>query len=343
MTHDLSAYDYAFPEALIAQTPLPERDASRLLVLGRHSGTITHRQIREFPALLQAGDLLVVNTSKVMPFHLRGYRPGGGVADLLLLHPLTNAPDERRWMVLATRLKRFRSGMRLTFDATLRGVVESRDGDRLVVRFDQPYATLIHTLERVGTTPLPPYITHTPTPEDRERYQTVYATTPGSAAAPTAGLHLSEALLAACRARGIRIASVILHVGIDTFQPIRASDIRQHVMHGEFFHIPAETLTQIEATKSAGHRVVAVGTTVVRALESSAALRQTSGETRLFITPGDDFQMIDALLTNFHQPRTTLMLLISAFAGRTPLLGAYHEAVRAQYRLFSYGDAMFVV
>lgn len=352
-------FDYDYPPALVAHSPLPERDASRLLVLDRATGAIAHRVVRDLPELLQPGDVVVINTSKVIPARLIGRRESGGWVEILLLE----AHDtESRW-ALATRTNRLKPGARIVFDAGLEGIVRDRRGDRLRIAFNAN-GNLLAVLERIGLPPLPPYIDRPagPEPIDRERYQTIYADAPGSSAAPTAGLHFTERLLATVRSRGAIIVPLTLHVGADTFAPVRAESIEAHPMHGESYQIPAETMEAVSAAKCEGRRVIAVGTTTVRALESAAedvlrtascVLRDTQtskrtthnalrGTTQLFIYPGYRFRIVDAILTNFHQPRSTLLMLVAAFAGHATVRRAYTEAIAHRYRLFSYGDAMFV-
>lgn len=343
----LAAYDYAYPDAQVAQQPLAARDASRLLHLPRTSGAPAHHAIAELPDLLRAGDLLLINTTKVLPARLHGVRTGGGAVELLLLREQSATPP--RWTAIGFPMRKLTSGTELTFGAEtadpLHAVIRDRIGDEVVVEF-RCTGALTPYLERLGAPPLPPYITRTADDartQDRERYQTVYAAQLGSAAAPTAGLHFSEALLAQCAARGIATAPVVLHVGLDTFQPLRTDDLRTHQMHGELFSVPDATWDTIRATKARGGRVIAIGTTSVRAIESSAALGRNDGITSLFITPGYQFQVIDGLLTNFHQPKSTLIVLVSALAGRERILNGYQTAIAAGYRLFSYGDAMLIL
>lgn len=338
----LTDFDYEFPPELIAQEPLGERDASRLLVMDRAMGRCDHRQMRDLPSLVSPGDLLVLNDTRVLPMRLRGTTDSGRAIELLLLEDLHD-PLCARWRALAKGMKRLRMGQHLQFSPTFVATVVARDDDTVIVAFDMPSAEFHRQLDQCGEPPLPPYITRPVRRDDRARYQTVFANHDGSAAAPTAGLHFSEGLLTACRARGIDTAHVTLHVGLDTFQPIRVQDLSQHHMHGEFFSVPEATRAAIADTKHRGGRVIAVGTTSVRALESMAALDRSEGTTHLFITPGFQFQLVDALLTNFHQPRTTLLALVSAFTGREHVLAAYREAITERYRLFSYGDAMLLV
>lgn len=342
----LADFEYEYPPALVAQHPLPQRDASRLLVLERGTGAIAHRQMTALPEYLRPGDLVVLNETKVLPLRLHGTREPAGRVELLLLRELEATANTTTWEALAAPRRRLRAGTRLRFDERLTAVVLPRhDADgRVVVQFAVAAATVRTLLPRIGIPPLPPYIKRPRglmDPEDKERYQTIYATTPGSAAAPTAGLHFTPALLAACRAAGADMATVTLHVGIDTFQPIRTDTVEAHQMHGEAYAVPAATWEAIAATKSRGGRVTAVGTTTVRALESMAQDRFQS-HTRLFIYPGFQFQVVDALLTNFHQPRSSLLVMVSAFAGRERVLATYREAIAQRYRLFSYGDAMLI-
>lgn len=337
----LADLDYTYPLALIAQEPLPERDGARLLWLDRHTGSSTHQQIRNLPQLLAPGDLLVCNDSRVLPLRLTARR-GTMPCEVLLLEELPGGVWAT-WRAFTTKMKRLAVGERLDFSPELRGDIIGREKDTLQIRFNVSAAQLRDALLTLGTPPLPPYIQRAPQPDDRTRYQTIFARTDGSAAAPTAGLHLSERLMAACRARGIEIAFVTLHIGRDTFQPIRVDNLHQHQMHGEYFSVPDATHTAIVTTRAHGGRVVAVGTTTARALESMAALDRPEGTTQLFILPGFHFRLVSALLTNFHQPRTTLLALVAAFAGRDQIQMAYRTAIQERYRLFSYGDAMLIL
>jgi S-adenosylmethionine:tRNA ribosyltransferase-isomerase len=335
----LDELDYELPADLIAQQPLAERDASRLLVVER-GGALTHRVFRDLADLLAPGDLLVVNDSRVLPARLLGHKAGsGGQVELLLLRP--TAPGQ--WECLARPGRRLRSGTVVEFEE-LRATLLARLGEGLwTVAFDPPEA-LRPTLDRLGAMPLPPYI-HARL-DDPERYQTVYAREDGSAAAPTAGLHFTPALLSRLAERGVGRASVTLHVGLDTFRPVQCARVEDHPMHREHWQVPLEAADAIAATKAAGRRVVAVGTTVVRTLESAAladgAVSAGEGWTDLLITPGHRFRAVDALLTNFHLPRTTLFALVCAFAGSEPIRAAYAEAIAARYRLLSFGDAMLL-
>jgi S-adenosylmethionine:tRNA ribosyltransferase-isomerase len=323
-------FDYALPEELIAQRPLERRDASRLLQVERATGAVHHRRFSELVELLEPQDLLVVNDTRVIPARLKGRKvPSGGKVELLLIRS-----DGEAWTCLGQASKGLKQGTRLLFDAGVTAeIVRAEGGGEYRVRFLGDPLT-------AGELPLPPYITRSPEGSDAERYQTVFAQVPGSVAAPTAGLHFSAAVLEALAAKGVERASVTLEVGPGTFLPIRDGDIEGHKMHPERCVLPVATA---EAMRKA-RRVVAVGTTVVRTLEAFAAAGLSSGEldTRLFIKPGFKFKAVDALLTNFHLPRSTLLMLVSAFLGREKTLAAYAEAVRERYRFFSYGDAMFI-
>ncbi len=339
MSDRLAEFDYHLPPELIAQRPVA-RGASRLLVLAA-SGAERHREIGELPALLRPGDLLVANDSRVLPARLFARRrPGGGRVELLLVERLA----ERRWTALARPGRRLKPGTRLSVGAEVELTLEGSDADGLVtLRADRPLGPV---LERCGHVPLPPYIRRADEPADRERYQTLFARAPGSIAAPTAGLHFSRELLAALAGRGIELATVTLHVGPGTFQPIRGERIDEHRMAAERFSVPAPTAAAIDRARDRGGRVVAVGTTVVRTLETAALaggrVAPGGGRSELFIRPGHRFRVVDLLLTNFHLPRSTLLLLVCAFAGRERVLAAYREAVAAGYRFYSYGDAMLV-
>ncbi|HYH45037.1 MAG TPA: tRNA preQ1(34) S-adenosylmethionine ribosyltransferase-isomerase QueA [Thermoanaerobaculia bacterium] len=323
-------FDYELPEERIAQEPAP-RGESRLLVLDAE-GPQRHRRVRDLPALLRPGDLLVLNDTRVIPARLYGRR-GEGRMEILLVEKL----GEREWEALVRPGRRARPGTEIVFEDLSAEVVDKRE-DRYRLRFSEPVEP---HLDRLGHIPLPPYI-HRPDEEsDRDRYQTVFARTPGAIAAPTAGLHFSERLLDEIAAAGIGIARVTLHVGIGTFKPVSAERVEDHRMDRERYEVGEETAEAIRRTRENGGRIVAVGTTVVRTLESSAGAAG-SGSTELFITPGFRFRVVDVLLTNFHLPRSTLLMLVSAFAGRERVLAAYEEAIREGYRFYSYGDAMLV-
>lgn len=340
-------FDYELPEELIAQEPAEPRDASRLMVLERATGRVEHRIFRDLAEILQPGDCLVLNDTRVRPARLTGHRPGGGRAELLLLRPLR----EDVWEVLGRPARRLRQGVRLLFggpgaeEAQLEAEVLANRGEGLLeVRFLYR-GDWERLLDELGQVPLPPYI-RKPL-RDPERYQTVYAREPGSAAAPTAGLHFTAELLERLRGRGVLQATVTLHVGVDTFRPVLEREVEAHRMHSEFFQLGEQAVETIRRAREQGGRVVAVGTTVVRTLESAAAsdgsLRPGGGWTDLFIYPGYRWRVVDALVTNFHLPRSTLLMLVAAFAGRERILAAYREAVRRRYRFFSFGDAMLIL
>lgn len=355
--HSAAAYDFALPEELIAQEPAPERDASRLLVLDRRTGAVEHRTFRDLPTLLRPGDLLVTNRSRVFRARLLGRRAGGGEAEVLLVRRL--ADDD--WLALLRPARRLRPGTLVEIapdltvevrpsstaaDGVVRSAAAPASGPLRRVRLRTTGGTVDDAVDRHGHVPLPPYIRRSDRPGDLERYQTVYAREPGSVAAPTAGLHFTPELLAALAARGIETASLVLHVGPGTFRPVDVDDVRQHRVDPERYSIPRETAAAFARARVAGRRVVAVGTTVTRTLESAidhaGHLRAGDGETNLVVVPGHRFRAIDALVTNFHLPRSSLLLLVSAFAGRERLLAAYAAAIAARYRFYSYGDAMLV-
>lgn len=336
-----SDFYFDLPEELIAQTPLERRDASRLLCLDRWSGAREHRIFSELPELLHPGDCLVMNDSRVLPARLMGMRETGGVVEVLLLRDLGGG----RWECLTRPGRKTRPGTRLIFgNGELEAeVLEVVEGGNRIVEFKYE-GIFLEVLERLGKMPLPPYIKVEL--EDGERYQTVYSKEPGSAAAPTAGLHFTKELLARIADRGVRECFVTLHVGLGTFRPVKAEDIEEHEMHSEFCIMPEETARIITETKRSGGRVVCVGTTSCRTVESFAnedgTMDAKSGWTNIFIYPGYRFKCMDALVTNFHLPESTLIMLVSAFAGRENVLAAYEEAVRERYRFFSFGDAMFI-
>ena len=335
-----SDFNYELPRELIAQAPLAQRSASRLLLLPPAPATAQDRMIRELPELLQPGDLLVFNDTRVLPARLFGRKESGGRVELLIERVLPG--NEARAQLGVSKSPK--AGARLLLDDGTGVSVLGRDGEFYLLRFegDDPVEKV---LLRSGRMPLPPYMTREPDAADAERYQTVFARKPGAVAAPTAGLHFDEPLLAALRARGVGFGHVTLHVRAGTFQPMRAEHFHEHVMHSEWLNVGAELCEQIAATRAAGGRVIAVGTTVVRALESSfheGRVRPFAGETRLFIFPGRQIRSVDALLTNFHLPESTLLMLVSAFAGHRRVMAAYAHAVRERYRFFSYGDAMLV-
>jgi S-adenosylmethionine:tRNA ribosyltransferase-isomerase len=343
---DVSLFDYELPAELIAQEPAEPRDASRLLVLDRAAGSWEDRRFADLAELLRPGDCLVANRSRVIPARLLGTAvEGGGAVELLMLRPV----GEGRWEALGRPGRRCRVGARVELAggaARARVVGEGTAGAR-VVEVEGPWPVR-ELLERHGLPPLPPYITRhdAPKPEDRERYQTVYARDDGSVAAPTAGLHFTPELLARLAGRGVAVHYLTLHVGPGTFRPLRATRIDEHRMEAEPIEIPEATARAVHEAKRDGRRVVAVGTTTTRALEwavgEDGRLRDGAGDADLFIRPGHRFRVVDALITNFHLPRSTLLVLVAAFAGRDLILGAYRHAVAARYRFYSYGDAMLI-
>ncbi|MBT9597967.1 MAG: tRNA preQ1(34) S-adenosylmethionine ribosyltransferase-isomerase QueA [Vitreoscilla sp.] len=349
-THTLSDFDFQLPPELIAQHPSPERSASRLLD-GRGERPVD-RVFRELPALLAPNDLLVFNDTRVIRARLLGEKPTGGAVEALVERVLPGPGFEVLAHVRASKSPRpgtsLRFGMPLPgpgFDAEVLGR-GGPGGGLFHLRFP---AEPLALLERHGHVPLPPYITHADAPEDAERYQTVFAERPGAVAAPTASLHFDAALLAALAARGVASTRVTLHVGAGTFQPVRTENLAEHRMHSEWFEVPESTVEAIARARAAGGRVVAAGTTSLRALESAAVqtpggqlTEARQGETDLFITPGFRFQVVDRLITNFHLPKSTLMMLVSAFAGHAHVMALYHHAIEARYRFFSYGDAMLL-
>lgn len=387
MSTRLSDYDFHLPDSLIAQLPAERRDMSRLLVLDRRTGRLEHRHFRDLLELLHPGDLLVLNDTKVIPARLYGHRPTGGKVEILLLQE----KERDHWVALARPGKKLPVGTTIRFGSPDAGGPDSPEliaevtevlpgGERMVRLESRTGEPVMALVAKLGELPLPPYISGRP--EDPDRYQTVYARHEGAVAAPTAGLHFTPELLAELAARGIRSARLTLHTGLGTFKPVTAEDIREHVMHAEWYALPEETAQAIREARARGGRVVAVGTTVARTLEHAAreaggpGLTASSGETRLFLYPGSRFQVVDALVTNFHLPKSTLLMLVSAFiqsataesqierpdglregliqsataegplerpSGREVLLGAYQEAIARGYRFYSFGDAMFLV
>lgn len=337
----VSDFDYELPEELIAQDPLEDRSSSRLLILDKETGAVRHDVFRNIKNELRPGDCLVINNTRVIPARLFGTREGtGGAVELLLLKRVTGDI----WETLVRPGKKARPGMRIVFSDKLAAEVTEvvDDGNRLV-RFEYD-GIFEEILDELGEMPLPPYITHKLA--DPERYQTVYAKYKGSAAAPTAGLHFTPELLAEIKEMGVEIAEVTLHVGLGTFRPVKVDDVKDHHMHSEFYKIDAETAEKINQTRAAGGRIIAVGTTSCRTLESAAdengIIHAGSDNTEIFIYPGYQFKAVDALITNFHLPKSTLMMLVSALAGRENIMKAYKEAVELRYRFFSFGDAMMI-
>ncbi len=336
-----SDFDYELPPELIAQTPLERRDASRLMTLNKATGEVGHRHFYELPSLLRPGDCLVLNDSRVLPARLIGHRESGGAAEILLL---TDKGD-KSWECLVRPGRKLREGARVSFgDGALTARITQvlPDGNRLV-KFEYE-GIFLEVLERLGKMPLPPYIKEEL--QDRERYQTVYSKEVGSAAAPTAGLHFTKELLREVQNMGVKVCYVTLHVGLGTFRPVAEENLEEHDMHSEYCSISRETAETINETKRNGGRVICVGTTSCRTVESWAgedgAMKESSGWTNIYIYPGYRFKVMDALVTNFHLPQSTLIMLVSALAGREHVLAAYKEAVKERYRFFSFGDAMFI-
>jgi len=341
----LNDFDYRLPTELIAQEPAAERDLSRLMVLDIAENTLRHRAFADFPEYLSAGDLLVVNDTKVFPARLIGKKAGtGGEVEIFLLSPSTDGT----WEALSRPARRLKTGTVVEFgDGILRVEIVDKGGHgrvRVSLNADIP---LEEAIDAVGKTPLPPYIRRDPSEDDRERYQTVYARERGSVAAPTAGLHFNKRVLEEITSRGISQASVTLHVGIGTFRPLSTDEAERDTLHDEYCTVPASTVDRIRECKRNGGRVFAVGTTTTRALEAAASgsggLKPYEGWTDIFIKPPHSFKTIDCLLTNFHLPRSSLLMMVSAFAGRERILAAYEEAVSERYRFYSYGDAMLII
>jgi S-adenosylmethionine:tRNA ribosyltransferase-isomerase len=336
----LDDFDFILPKDLIAQRPAHERAASRLLCVDGRTGNIADRQFRELPQLIGANDVVVFNDTRVINARLFGTKTTGGQVEILIERLLDGC--SALVQLRASKPPRVGSSIQLFGGTTTR--VLGREGEFYRLQFESGL-DLPAYLERHGSVPLPPYIEHAPNAEDTSRYQTVYSRHPGAVAAPTAGLHFDETMLAELRQRGIATAYITLHVGAGTFQPVRVNDVRNHAMHGEWFNVPLETVTAIERARARKGRVLAVGTTTLRALESAAAggeLRAGLGETNLFILPGYRFRVVERLLTNFHLPRSTLLMLVSAFGGMEHIRRAYRHAVSERYRFFSYGDAMLI-
>ncbi len=331
---DVADFDYELPEELIAQAPLPERDASRLLWLPRSDGPLQHLRVRELPELLRPGDLLVANDARVIPARLHGRkRDTGGKVELLLVEPLSGAD----WLALGQASKGLRAGQRVEVLGSAIEIVQVREGGELVVRLPLEGDALWKFLDDAGELPLPPYIQHAPGPQDRERYQTIFARERGAVAAPTAGLHFTPALIEALRVRGVHLVHITLHVGPGTFLPVRAHRTEDHRMHRERYLVPDATAQAL----AGADRVIAIGTTALRTLEACGG-RAGPGSTDLFITPGYEFRVVDGLFTNFHLPKSTLVMLVAAFAGLDRIKAAYRAAVAERYRFFSYGDAMLI-
>ena len=336
-------FDYELPKALIAQEPLPFRDESRLLVIRRNETGLAHRHFRDIVDYLRPGDLLAVNETRVLPVRLLGHKTTGGRVEVLLLRPA----GEDRWEALVRPGRRLNEGTLIDFGPELQGQVLSRtDAGGRVIEFKY-VGGFDEIIERIGHVPLPPYIKRDLPAEERDRYQTVYAKQSGSAAAPTAGLHFTPELLDKVKKIGVAVVPVVLHIGLDTFRPVKVENVDEHRMHSEWYSVPEKTSQAIANTKSAGGRVIAVGTTVTRCLEAAAeedgTVRPGANTTDIFIYPGYEFKVIDGLVTNFHLPRSTLLMLVSALVGREQLLAAYRDAVHQRYRFFSFGDAMLII
>jgi S-adenosylmethionine:tRNA ribosyltransferase-isomerase len=334
-----SDFTYLLPDSLIAQKPLAERDASRLLCMDKSSGHITDRQFTDFINLINENDLLVFNDTKVIPARLYGKKQSGGKIEILIERIL----DDHHALAHVKASKSPKAGALIELDQGYSCTVQGRSDDLFILEFAN--ITLMKLLDLIGHIPLPPYITRADDVSDLTRYQTVFAKEAGAVAAPTAGLHFNDALMAKIKALNIQTTFVTLHVGSGTFQPVRAENLVDHVMHKEYFAVPQSTVDAVQLTREQGGRVIAIGTTAVRALESGSTggrLTAGFGDTDLFITPGYTFKSVDALLTNFHLPESTLLMLISAFAGYDEIRIAYQHAIKESYRFFSYGDAMFL-
>ncbi len=333
-------FDFNLPEALIAQHPTQQRNASRLLHLEGQTGRLHDKLFIDLPSYIHAGDLLVFNDTRVIKARLFGTKASGGALEILVERVL----DAHHVLAHIRASRAPKTGTILKLASAFEAIVLGRDDDLFHVKF-LGEATVLDLLEQYGALPLPPYITHAAEAEDDMRYQTVYAKHAGAVAAPTAGLHFDESMLTQLKAKGVNIAYVTLHVGAGTFQPVRVDDIKDHKMHSEIYDIPAETIMLINATKKNDGSIIAVGTTSLRALESAALhgdMQEGQNETNIFITPGFQFKVVDKLLTNFHLPKSTLLMLVSAFAGYQNIKNAYQHAVNQQYRFFSYGDAMLI-
>ncbi|MEZ5535517.1 MAG: tRNA preQ1(34) S-adenosylmethionine ribosyltransferase-isomerase QueA [Thiolinea sp.] len=336
----LSDFDYKLPPELIAHQPLEQRTASRLLVLNGETGACQDRLFKDLPDLLQPEDLLVFNDTRVIPARLYGNKTTGGKVEVLI----ERVVDEHQVLAHIKASKAPKTGTQLLLEGVIQAEMTGREGDLFQLRFHNQ-RKVFELLEQYGHIPLPPYIERPDEASDRERYQTVFASNPGAVAAPTAGLHFDQALLQTLEAKGIATARVTLHVGAGTFQPVRTNDLSKHIMHAEYAIVSQATCDAVAACKARGGRVVAVGTTSVRSLESAAqsgALLPFEDETRLFITPGYRFRVVDAMITNFHLPESTLLMLVSAFSGYGHIRAAYQHAINESYRFFSYGDAMFL-
>ena len=340
----LSDFDYTLPEGLIALEPASLRDAARVMTLDRASGAMSETVISKLPDLFSPGDLLVLNDTRVLPARLFGRKESGGKVEIFLVRRVDAATES--WETLLRASKPFSSGTRILLPEDVVATVTSPgEGESRIVSFSGMADDFFIWLERNGKIPLPPYIRRAPEDADKERYQTVFAREAGAVAAPTAGLHFTAGLLEKIRLKGVGIATLTLHVGLGTFMPVRSENPKEHRMHKERYSLPEETVAAIDRCRETGGRVIAVGTTVARTLECATVdgrPRAGSGEADIFIYPGYEFQVVDALITNFHLPKSTLLMLVSAFAGQEAVLAAYREAVQRKFRFYSYGDAMFI-
>jgi S-adenosylmethionine:tRNA ribosyltransferase-isomerase len=343
----LSDFDFTLPEELIAQAPAGRRDASRLLSVERRTGSIRSRQFLDIVDVFCPGDVLVVNDTQVIPARLFGNKASGGQVEVLLVRRCPEVASGQDWLCMTRSSKPLVAGTRLIFDARLSAEVLQAGDDYLRrIRFDCQ-SDFWQVIDEIGHLPLPPYIKRPDTPADRSRYQTVFAREKGAVAAPTAGLHFTAEILEQIRVKGVEICNLTLHVGPGTFLPVRVEDVRDHKMHAEYYSIPHATAQTINQARARGGRVFAVGTTVTRALETAASeeglLKAGDGDSEIFIIPGYRFKVVDALITNFHLPKSTLLMLVSAFADRELMLQAYNQAISEKYRFFSYGDCMLIL
>ncbi len=343
----LADFDFLLPDELIAQAPATRRDASRLLCLDRQLATVESRQFADILEYFQSGDVLVVNDTRVIPARLLGHKPTGGKVEIFLVRPFSGETQSEEWLCLTKSSKSLRVGTIVDFSPDFSAeVLEEVESPYRRVRFHCS-GDFMHKVEDVGHLPLPPYIKREESQDDHSRYQTVFARKKGAVAAPTAGLHFTEQILQQLTAAGVEILSLTLHVGLGTFLPVRVDDISQHKMHSELYSIPETTANGVNSARKEGRRVFALGTTSARALETAATdgdlLLAGSGDSEIFIYPGYRFKIVDALITNFHLPKSTLLMLVSAFAGRDYILSAYQQAVEERFRFFSYGDCMLIL
>ena len=337
--HKLSLYDYQLPKELIAKYPVEPRDSCKLMVLNRKDKSIEHRIFRDIAEYLEEGDLLVLNDTKVIPARLFGRKETGSKIEVLLLNQIS----DNIWEALGRNIRKIKIGQKIIFGDDFYGeLLEKNQDGKIKIKFYSNIG-IKEAINKYGHIPLPPYIEREDEKRDRELYQTVFAKKEGAVASPTAGLHFTERLLKELKGKGINIAFITLHVGIGTFKPIKTEDITEHKMHEEYYQIPDETIELIKETKKKNKRVIAVGTTVVRALETYGKSFKSEGFSDIFIYPPFDFKVVDSLITNFHLPKSTLLLLVSAFAGRDFIMDAYMEAIKRKYRFFSYGDAMLIL